>query len=93
MEQAHTAVTQQLGEAEDPALRKLYTLLVLVRGAELSSEDVHDAWAVWTALDRGLTEHASLCPFDELDEGTQGQDLPYREALHAAARSLGSVDG
>ena len=67
------------------ALTRLYALLALAKGTEVSAEDVHDAWAVWKAgTDPG---HESLRAFDELDEATRRRDEPYAEAIrHVAAR-------
>jgi len=73
------------GEGAD-ALTRLYALLALAKGAGVTAEDVHDAWAVWKAgSDPG---HEALRPFGELDEATRRRDEPYAEAIRqvAAAR-------
>jgi len=63
-------------------LLRLYALLGLVKGAAVSTEDVHDAWAVWKAgSDPG---HESLRPFGQLDAGTRNRDEPYAEAIRQA---------
>lgn len=67
------------------ALTRLYALLALAKGTEVSAEDVHDAWAVWKA--GSDPDHESLRPFAELDAETRRRDEPYAEAIrHAAAR-------
>lgn len=68
----------------DDGLLALYALLALVKGAETTLEDVHDAWALWR--NRTDPEHRSLVPFADLDEAIQELDRPYMEAIQAAAR-------
>lgn len=67
-------------------LYRLYAVLVLVKGTGTTLEDVHDAWAAFTAGTR--PDHRSLIPFDELTEEVQVLDAPYRDAIHAVAREL-----
>ena len=69
-------------------LLDLYTLLVLQarRGRPVTSEDVHDAWAVWTS--RLRPGHRSLVPFDALTPEVQALDDPYRDAIARAADVL-----
>jgi hypothetical protein len=65
-------------------LFRLYALLSLVKGAEVSAEDVHNAWSTWMA--REEPNHESLRPFDELDASTRRDDMPYVEAIRAVAK-------
>lgn len=67
----------------DPELAQLYALLALVKGDATSLEDVHDAWAVWTAATRG--SHRSLLPFTELTTDVQELDREYMNGIHRAA--------
>jgi hypothetical protein len=67
----------------DPVLANLYALLALTKGEETSLEDVHDAWAVWTATTRGV--HRSLIPFAELSPEVQELDRKYVDGIHRAA--------
>jgi hypothetical protein len=69
-------------------LAGLYALLALTKGVETTLEDVHDAWAVWTATVRGRPDHRSLVPFDELDRETQEMDRIYMDGIHRAARAV-----
>lgn len=71
---------------EDLLLYRIYALLCLAKGTRTTSEDVHDAWAVWCAEED--PEHHSLVPFDELRFETQLLDDPYRDAIRAVAREL-----
>jgi hypothetical protein len=65
-------------------LFRLYGLLALAKGTETTTEDVHDAWAVWM-VQQG-DDHQSVRPFAELDANTQDEDRPFVEAIHAACR-------
>lgn len=63
-----------------------YALLALSKGAEVTDEDVHDAWSAWaTQFD---PENGSLVPFDELSPETQSQDTMFRDAIRQVAESL-----
>lgn len=70
----------------DPALAALYALLALAKGTGTTLEDVHDAWAVWTATVRGRPDHPALVPFSELTIDVQELDRKYMTGIHAAAR-------
>jgi hypothetical protein len=72
-----------LPNADTSRLFRLYALLVLVKGIDVTAVDVHDAWSVWMLeLDPG---HRSIRPFDELDADTQASDEPYVAAIRAVA--------
>ncbi len=67
----------------DPALLRLYALLVFSKGWETTLEDVHDAWSLWRMeSDPG---HRSLIPFDQLTPEVQELDRAYMEAIHEVA--------
>lgn len=70
----------------DKPLMDLYTLLVLVKGQDVTLRDVHDAWAVWRS--RTDPEHRSLVPFKELSEEVQELDRKYADAIARVAASL-----
>lgn len=67
-------------------LARLYAFLALTSGAGTTNEEVHDAWAYWTAVDRDDPDHKSMVPFDDLDEDVQDLDTPYRDAIREVAR-------
>ena len=69
---------------EDGDLCLIYAVLALTKGGSTTLKDVHDAWAAWKHL-RGINEHKSLKPFDQLTTAVQELDRPYMEAIHAAA--------
>ena len=74
-------------------LAHMYALLVLVKGENITLEDVHDAWAMnmnyrpQTPYCYGH-EHHSIVPFDELSVECQSKDQQYVNTLIAIARSL-----
>ncbi|WP_244417373.1 DUF7701 domain-containing protein [Streptomyces hygroscopicus] len=77
------------GEMRGPleGLFLLYAVLMRAKGEHVTDVDVHDAWAAWTEMRN--PDHAALVPFEALDEATQRQDLPYVEAIRAAAGERG----
>lgn len=76
------ALAEKLPDCE-PELLRLYALLALVRGAHTSTEDVHDAWALWrTGTDPG---HRSIIPFGELTPDVRELDQPYVDAIRNVA--------
>lgn len=94
IEQARAGLLEHLGENEeawatDEALLDLYTLLVLVKGPDVTWEDVHDAWAI--ARQRSRPDHPDLVPFDLLTDKVKEYDLPFSEAIKraGAVRYLG----
>lgn len=70
----------------EPELLNLYTLLVLVRGADTSWKDIHDAWAIWKSQTYAV--HKSLIPFDELSADVQEMDAEYATAVRETAEEL-----
>jgi hypothetical protein len=70
--------------AEDTeSLFRLYALLLLVKGSEVTARDVHNAWASWMqGRDPG---HRSIRPFGELDAQTKASDEPFAEAIRSVA--------
>lgn len=67
-------------------LCETYALLGLVKGADITLEDVHDAWSVWRT--RTSPGHKSLVPFSELSPEVQALDAPYRDGIIAAVRAV-----
>lgn len=70
----------------EPALLDLYTLLAIVRGAQTTWEDVHDAWSVWA--NQTQPNHQSIVPFDELSKRVQEMDKEYADAIKATASEI-----
>ncbi len=76
-----------LPDGDTRALFRLYALLALVKGADVTAADVHNAWAVW--MEQQAPDHRSIKPFKELDAETQASDEPFAEAIRAAAERPG----
>ena len=72
---------------------KMYTLLVLIKGEDITLEDVHDAWSVMMNFKQYNPpylghEHPSIVPFDQLSYETQQKDKKYADALIRVAKEL-----
>jgi len=67
-------------------LIRLYVLLVLVRGEDVTLADVHDAWCAYYT-DR-TPAHPCLVPFDQLSPLMQEREQPYADAIAQAARRV-----
>lgn len=65
---------------EDLALYRYYAVLLLAKGQEVTTEDVHNAWSAWAS--EHAPDHRSLLPFKELSLRSQRDDLPYARAIH-----------
>lgn len=72
-------------EDTEPLFR-LYAVLVLAKGPNVTLADVHNAWAAWMQ-ERDPT-HRSIKPFDELADETQASDEPFLAAIRAVANHL-----
>lgn len=86
-------IRDALTEEERPdknaeTLYRLYAVLALTKGKDTTLEDVHDAWAAWTA--ESDAEHESLIPFEELTKKIQEYDRPYMDAIHKCAAVPGA---
>jgi hypothetical protein len=73
-----------LPEGPTLPLFRLYGVLLLAKGADVSPRDVHNAWVAWMASRD--PDHESLVPFDALDSATQEEDSPYVVAIKKVAR-------
>lgn len=69
----------------------LYAVLVLSKGADVTREDVHHAWAAWMTY-RGQA-HESLVPFDQLPASTKAEDEPFVRAIRRVAIDRGFARG
>lgn len=66
-------------------LFRLYAVLLLSKGEEVTREDVHNVWVAWM-LAKG-ERHESLVPFADLDPAIQAEDGPFVAAIRKVARS------
>lgn len=77
--------------ASDRHLLRLYALLGVVKGSEVSREDVHDAGAVWWVTTRpygGSYPEGSLVRFNDLSPEEQALDERYVQAIRRAIKRL-----
>ena len=75
-------------------LVRYYSALVLIKGEDVTLEDIHDVWS----MDMNYREsnppycyghdHKSIVPFNELSKETQDKDVKYLEALKRVAKEL-----
>lgn len=73
-----------LPDGDTSGLFPIYAALLLAKGEEVTSEDVHNAWVAWM-VDRG-EKHTSMVPFEELPPETRAEDSPFLVAIRAVAR-------
>jgi hypothetical protein len=74
------ALPEQLRPKQDAlSLYRLYALLTLVKGRDVTLENVHDAWSSWQSASD--PDHDAIRPFAELDEETREKDRPYMVAI------------
>lgn len=71
-----------LPDGDTELLFRLYAVLMLAKGPNVTTADVHNAWTVW--MQASDPKHEALQPFDELDGERQAADEPYVEAIRAA---------
>ena len=71
------------------SLYRVYALLALVKGIDVTLENVHDAWSSWKTATE--PDHESIRPFSELDKATREKDRPYVEVIHRIAERRGYI--
>ena len=71
---------------------KMYALLVLTKGEDITLADIHDGWSMVMNFKESNSpycyghDHKSLVPFDQLSYETQIKDEKYLEALIQIAK-------
>lgn len=75
---------------DDRELFRIYAVLVLAKGSNVSASDVHNAWVAWMC--ERNPRHASLVPFDRLPEEVAADDIPYVRAIHLVAEEITDGD-
>lgn len=60
-------------------LLRIYAVLALTLGSDVTASDVHDAWVAWMA--GRDDDHPALVPFAELDARTAAEDAPFVKAI------------
>jgi hypothetical protein len=82
----NTAYGNDPEDGEDITLYRIYALLALTVGEDVTAEHVHDAWSVWRAETK--PDHKSLIPFAELTPDVQALDDKYVDAIRAVAAGM-----
>ena len=71
---------------EDLPLYRLYAVLLLAKGREVTTEDVHNAWVAWASEHQ--PDSPNLIPFKELLPSVQRKDTTYVDAIRVVATHL-----
>jgi hypothetical protein len=75
-------------------LVRYYSLLVLIKGEDVTLKDIHDGWSMNMNYRESNPpycyghDHRSIVPFNELSKETQDKDAKYLEALKKVAKEL-----
>jgi hypothetical protein len=79
--------TDDLPDGDSDLLFRIYAVLLLAKGSDVTSEDVHNAWVAWmTGKDK---DHEALVRFSDLPADTRAEDTPFAKAIRTVARELG----
>jgi hypothetical protein len=73
----------ELPEEDTRTLFRIYAVLLLAKGTEVTAADVHNAWAAWMLQIN--PSHDAIVPYMELEGDLAAGDLPYVEAIRAVA--------
>ena len=73
-------------EEDTRALFRIYAVLLLAKGADVTAADVHNAWSAWM-LQTDPT-HDAIVPYATLARDVADGDLPYVEAIRAVAEGM-----
>ncbi len=71
---------------EDLPLYRLYAVLLLAKGTQVTLEDVHNAWVAWASDQESESQY--IIPFKELSLSVQRKDQIYVDAIHEVATRL-----
>ena len=87
-------LTELYTDLKGEHLVRYYALLAMVKGDNVTLEDVHDAWSMNMNFKVPNPpfcyghDHLSIVPFDQLSKETQDRDVEYMEAIKKVAREL-----
>jgi hypothetical protein len=84
VEKLRANIVEELAGLPDELI-DLYTLLGVMFGPLVDSENVHDAWSVWQ--NKINPNHKSLVRFEDLPEEIQKRDDKYRDAIVRAVQN------
>ena len=85
----YTATRLDELDEDDLALARIYAVLALTKGEDVTNKDVHDAWSAWRTA--SFPDHRSIVPYEELAPAVQQLDSPYAEAIQKVAMRLHEV--
>jgi hypothetical protein len=71
-----------LPDGDTAPLFRIYAVLALAKGEQVTAEDVHNAWVAW--MTDADPAHRSLERFGELPLDVRRQDEPFVQAIRAA---------
>lgn len=80
----------ELPDGDTSFLFRVYAVLLLAKGDQVTHADVHNAWVAWMAGRDG--NHEALVPFKDLTTNTQAEDSPYVVAIRCVAHSRATGD-
>ena len=80
-----------LPDEDTSSLFRIYAVLLMAKGLEVTREDVHNAWVAWM-LDKDQS-HESMIPFATLPTETKDEDSPFVLAIQTIARRHALSDG
>lgn len=87
-------LTKLYTDLKGEQLVRYYALLAMVKGDNVTLEDVHDAWSMNMNFKEPNPpfcyghDHLSIVPFDQLSKETQDRDIEYMTAIKKVAREL-----
>ncbi len=81
-----TANPEAIPPDEDLPLYRLYAIVLLAKGQDVTAEDVHNAWVAWASEHDPESRH--LLPFKELSLPVQRRDETYVEAIRKVAERM-----
>ena len=76
-----------LPSEDTDALFRIYAVLALAKGRDVTAEDVHNAWVAW--MSERDASHSSIKPYAELPADVQAQDQPFADAIRAVMAKAG----
>ena len=71
-------------QGDSTELFRIYAVLLLAKGTNVTTEDVHNAWVAWMLGSDG--SHPSLVRFSRLPAEVSKMDQPYVKAIHLIAK-------
>lgn len=71
---------------EDLPLYRIYAVLLLAKGQDVTAEDVHNAWAAWACVYE--PDSQNIIPFKELSHRVQQKDKLYVDTIHKVSKRM-----